>query len=136
MTRTRGPDAAASVARAAEVMVAALEGAVQERFKKHLCQYAATGGPPGSPKVGAGPGAPLGQVDVREGCHERAPGGPPVGAGQGARLKHLDVQAGCKEQAPRGPPFGAGPGARLGQQDLQEGCQKLGPQSPPMGAGH
>jgi len=43
VTRTRGEDAAASVARA-EMALAALEGPARERFKSRLCAYAAGGG--------------------------------------------------------------------------------------------
>ena len=42
-TRTHGPDAAASVARA-EMALGALEGPARERFKSRLCAYCAKGG--------------------------------------------------------------------------------------------
>ena len=41
--RTRGADAAASVARA-EVVLGVLEGSARERFKRDLCDYSAEGG--------------------------------------------------------------------------------------------
>ena len=44
LTRTYGPDTAASVVRAAEVMEGVLEGAAQKRFKNYMCQYSADGG--------------------------------------------------------------------------------------------
>ena len=48
VTRTCGPDAAASVARAAEVMVGVFKGPRsfwgQKKFKNYLCQYSANGG--------------------------------------------------------------------------------------------
>ena len=44
VTRTRGPDAAASAARMAEVMVGAVEGPLQKKFRNDLCAYAAEGG--------------------------------------------------------------------------------------------
>ena len=43
VTRTRGPDAAASVARA-EMVLGVLEGSARERFKRHLCAFSAEGG--------------------------------------------------------------------------------------------
>merc|ERR1711903_385163 len=43
VTRTRGPDAAASVARA-EMVLGVLEGLARERFERHLCAYSAEGG--------------------------------------------------------------------------------------------
>ena len=44
VTRTRGPDAAASVARVAEVTVGAVEGPLQKRFRNDLCSYSSEGG--------------------------------------------------------------------------------------------
>ena len=39
-----GPDAAASAARMAEVMVSSVEGHLQKRLKNNLCNYYAEGG--------------------------------------------------------------------------------------------
>ena len=44
VTRTRGPDAAASAARVAEVMVGAVEGPLRKKFRNDLCAYSAKGG--------------------------------------------------------------------------------------------
>ena len=44
VTRTRGPDAAASAARVAEVMGSAMEEPLKEKFRNNLCAYAAEGG--------------------------------------------------------------------------------------------
>ena len=44
VTRTRGPDAAASVARAEMVRSWTLDGPVREKFFECLCEYAASGG--------------------------------------------------------------------------------------------
>ena len=44
VTRTRGPDAAASVARVAEITVGAVEGHLQKKFKNNLCNYSAESG--------------------------------------------------------------------------------------------
>ena len=44
VTRTRGPDAAASVARVAEAMVGAVEWPLQKKFRNNLCEYSAKGG--------------------------------------------------------------------------------------------
>ena len=44
VTRTRGPDAAESAARAAELMLGVRVGPAQKRFKNHLCDYAETEG--------------------------------------------------------------------------------------------
>ena len=44
VTRTRGPDAAASAARVAEVMGSAMEEPLREMFRNNLCAYAAEGG--------------------------------------------------------------------------------------------
>ena len=40
----RGPDAAASVARGAEVTVGAVEGPLWKKFRNNLCAYSAEGG--------------------------------------------------------------------------------------------
>ena len=42
--RTRGPDAAASLARVAEVMVGAVEGPLPKKFRNDPCTYSAEGG--------------------------------------------------------------------------------------------
>jgi len=44
VTRTRGLDAAESVARVAEVMVGAVEGPLQKKFRYNPCVYCAEGG--------------------------------------------------------------------------------------------
>ena len=44
VTRTRGPDAAASAARVADVMVGAVEGPLRKKFRNDLCAYSAEGG--------------------------------------------------------------------------------------------
>ena len=41
-TGTRGPDAAARAASAAELMIGVRVGPAQKKFKNHLCDYAAT----------------------------------------------------------------------------------------------
>ena len=42
VTRTREPDAAASAASAAELIIGVRVGPAQKKFKNHLCDYAAT----------------------------------------------------------------------------------------------
>ena len=44
MTRMRGPDAAASVARVAEAMVGAVKWPLKKKFRNNLCEYSAKGG--------------------------------------------------------------------------------------------
>ena len=44
VTRTRGPDAAASVARVAEAMVGAVKWPLKKKFRNNLCEYSAKGG--------------------------------------------------------------------------------------------
>ena len=44
VTQTRRPDAAASVARVTEVMVGAVEGPLQKKFRNVLCTYSAESG--------------------------------------------------------------------------------------------
>ena len=93
VTRTRGADAAASVART-KMVLGVLDGSVRGRFKGHMCLLC-RGRAPRGPPVGAGKGLPLGRIHVRDGCQEWAHQGPPVGAGQWVPLGHFYVHGGC-----------------------------------------